>query len=117
MSNIPDIIIRTLEEREAEKAAEESARVWLGEIADRSGIRLDIYPKAEMEVRTARFWGFADKPAAIVWASLRAKELSLEGVEIFSPHLNEIILALPDERVSRPLQFFRRRGEEMMLEW
>lgn len=113
MADIPDIIILTPEERAAEKAAKEP--VCLGEIPDRNVIRLDICPREEMEKED--FLVFADQQTAVMWTSLRAKELSCEGVELFSPRLNEIIQALPDERVSRSLEYYRRRVEAMMLKW
>ena len=74
--------------------------------------------KAQLEHRdTARVLSFADKGAAVAWASLRAKELSREGEDIYWHTPGENLRALPDERLKDPLKSYRVSALNRMLEW
>lgn len=119
MANTPDIVIRTAEEREAEDAK----RWCLAEAPQPAeppfpgGITLKLNPKTDAEKGTEDSLVFADLETTAAWASVRARELSLEGVEVYSNTPNEIIRASPDNRFSLPVRGSRQYALARMLKW
>ena len=118
-TDTPEIVIRTAEEREAEEAATEASRTCVAEILNiASGCKsLTVGRKAQIEKETGKFLSFQEYRDAITWASLRAKELSCEGVEIYTFPPNADIKATSDKRVTAPLEDFRYSAQARMLKW
>lgn len=114
MTDTPDIVIRSHEEREAEDAA----RWCLAEMPSFQGaISLRFGRKADAEKETENFLVFADIETAIAWASVRARELSLEGVEVYTSKAKEMLHRFPGRRFSGPIDNYRRPALNEMLQW
>lgn len=112
---MPDIIIRAPECREA-------ARMCFGEFRYGDGVSLALNQNAAMEDHTSKFLVFEELGAAMLWAAVRTKELSSEGVEVYgSPGVEEnhreFLREFPDKRASVPFKNDRRNALDKMLEW
>ena len=118
MTDMPEIIIRTAEEREAQGAAARECMAETPHVVT-GAISLLIGARAKQEKRNDpdKFWEFSDTPSAIVWAALRTKELSSEGVEVYAFPAPEILQQPQDRRVTLPIDLTRSSGLMQMLEW
>ena len=83
----------------------------------RNGVSLAVYPKAATEAHTRKFLVFEDMQTAVMWAALRTKELSSEGVEVCAFPTNEALKDLLDERVKNPITRHRMSLVARILEW
>ena len=105
MTDMPDIVILSASDR----------------------VRVAEFPGEDVTVLTVgaerrdSFLVFADRRAAIMWAALRAKELSCEGVEVevspWDEAWDEALLEFPDKRVEAPLRRHRLSGMGSLLKW
>ena len=113
MTDMPDIIIRTPFNR----LTDAGTFVVMAELPHPDGgTRLQLL-EGEPKMPPDKLWVLRDEESAVAWSALRVKELSSEGTEVYS-HLDGAILRrFPDERLSRPLEYLRGKGQRRMLEW
>ena len=111
MTDTPDIVIRTAEDREA-------ARRYLAEVPHMAGISLVLLTrKTEVPENAATLLLFEDSEDAILWAAVRAKELSSEGIEVYGGTQVRTLTEFPDKRVAVPFKEHRLPALLAMLEW
>ena len=111
MADLPDIIIRTAEERGGRYLLMELPRPEIEH--HRAQLLLG---QAEQPGAT-KIWRFPTAEGAVICAGLRARELAVEGVEIaVSPH-HELAGKFPDIRILTPLADYHERALTNMLKW
>ena len=110
MADIPDIVIRTAEEREA-------AHICFVELRSGGRVSLVVTADTPMKENATKFLVFEDREAALLWAAARTRELSSEGVEVYGGLRVDKLREFPDRRVSIPYADWRSHGLVGMLEW
>ena len=111
MADTPDIVIRTPEEREA-------SRMWFVEVPHMNGMALALLnQKTKVSGNATTLLLFEDREAAVLWAALRVKELSCEGVEVYKGVRLKTLREFPDKRVAVPSKEHRSYALDAMLEW
>ena len=110
MTDTPDIVIRTPEERAA-------ARLCFTELRSGATASLVVTANTPMKENASNFLVFEDREAALLWAAARTRELSSEGVEVYGGLRIDKLREFPDRRVSIPYADWRSHATEGMLEW
>ena len=111
MTDTPDIIILSAEERKA-------SGLYFAELRSGNRTTLAAGTKTSIEKYTSEFLVFEDLDTAMLWAAVRTKELAREGFEIYwGLRVEEKLRGFSDERVTGPFKNYRRHALAAMLEW
>ena len=125
MSDLPDIIIRTAEEREAERQAEESFPWELAEARSASGtVMLHLAETfiPDDDYFETQTWRFKTEKAMLMFAAARIRELRQGGVKNIGAPYTQLHNEHPDKRRSpdsydNPLGKRVRIPRSVPLEW